>query len=173
MLLYDDCAIVEPVDAAGQPVVPGVAADKLLVTPLNRLTLPVIRYELTDQLTVLDEPASCGATFTRASVVAGRLDDQFLYAGGLIVHPHVFRTVLGRDPAVREYQVRQTGRGADVAVLATDAVDAGDLAGRIAERLARLGLAEPEVHVSRVEQLERSGSAAKLRRFVPLPASDA
>lgn len=173
MLLYDDCAIIEPVDGAGRPVPPGEQAHKLLVTPLNRMTLPVIRYEITDQLTVLDEPASCGATFTRTTEVVGRLDDQFVYPGALTVHPHVFRTVLGSDPEVREYQVRQTGRGAEISVMASDAVDEVALSGRIEGRLARLGLADPEVRVTRVEQLERSGSAAKLRRFVPLAASDA
>jgi hypothetical protein len=47
----------------------------------------------------------------------------FHYPGEVVVHPHVFRSVLGRERDVLEYQVRQTAAGADVLVVAasTDA----------------------------------------------------
>ena len=72
----------------------------------------MIRYEITDQLTAIDEPATCGSNFTRISLVEGRLDDYFIYDKDIEVHPHSFRTVLGQYKDVHEYQVQQTPDGA-------------------------------------------------------------
>jgi len=168
MLLYDDFTIVEPVDAGGRPVSPGEPADKLLVTPLYRRALPVIRYELTDQLTVMGDAASCGTSFTRTTNVVGRLDDQFVYATGATVHPHVFRTELGRQPRISEYQVVQTEAGAEVRVVTVADIDADELSRRLAGRLERLGLPGSVVRVVRTEALERPRGSGKLQRFVPL-----
>ncbi|HSC26463.1 MAG TPA: hypothetical protein VLD67_04260 [Vicinamibacterales bacterium] len=170
MLLNDDLAIVEPVDASGQPVSPGRQADKLFVTPLYQRALPVIRYELTDQLTVLDEPASCGSSFTRTSNVVGRLDDHFAY-DGIAVHPHVFRTVLGRERAISEYQVAQTPHGAVIRIVALGHVDRSGLQQSLCEHLARLGLQEPDISVQQVASIERAKDSSKLKRFLPLSAA--
>lgn len=171
MLLLDDLQVVEPVDAEGRPVPPGQRADKVLVTPLRSRVLPLIRYEITDQLTVLDEPAACGSSFTRVSNVEGRLDEGFVYEGDVAVHPHVFRTVMGRHRAITEYQVAQTERGATVRVVL--ATGAGDLdRNRIIQELRDLltpqGLRDAAITVDVVVEIPRSVNSQKLRRFVPL-----
>src|SRR5205823_1357780 len=51
--LSEDLMIVEPVDEHDQPVPPGQRAAKLLLTNLYNTALPLIRYELTDELMVL------------------------------------------------------------------------------------------------------------------------
>lgn len=163
--LSDDLAIVELVDDAGRPVPTGVRSDKILMTNLYNLALPLIRYEITDELTAVNEPCPCGSAFRRVGDPHGRLDDTFRYDNGVVVHPHVFRSPLSRYRPVVEYQVRQTARGAAVAVRATDVVDSEALAAEIAAGLARLGLAEPEVTVAIVDHLERQYSG-KLKRFV-------
>lgn len=168
MLLYDDLLIIEPVDADGRAVPPGTRCAKLFVTPLYRTALPLVRYELTDQLTVLDQPTSCGSAFTRATNVVGRLEEEFVYRGGPSVHPHVFGDLLGRYPTFRSFQVEQTPRGADVRIIASTDIDAHSIRRDLEERLARLGLADPEVRVQRVTELPRRGAASKLSRFLPL-----
>jgi phenylacetate-CoA ligase len=165
--LSDDLAIVELVDAAGRPVPTGVRSDKIFVTNLYNHALPLIRYEITDELTSVDQPCPCGSAFQRVGDPHGRLDDSFRFDGGVHVHPHVFRSPLGRCRSVVAYQVRQTARGAAIAVRVTGAFDGDALAAEIAAGLARLGLAEPEVTVTIVDQLERQYSG-KLKRFVPL-----
>ena len=62
MHLNDDTLIVEPVDDTGRPVGVGERAAKVYLTSLFNLTLPLIRYELTDEVTFLDEPCVCGCT---------------------------------------------------------------------------------------------------------------
>ena len=58
MHLPDDLVIIEPVDRDGNVVAPGRSADKILLTNLYNRTQPLIRYEITDAMTVLPEPAN-------------------------------------------------------------------------------------------------------------------
>ncbi len=160
--LMEAVAVYEPVDAP---------AAKLLVTNVINDVLPLIRYELTDEVTFLAEPNPGPWTGRRIAGIQGRLDDSFTYASGVEVHSHVFRSALGRLPEVAEYQVRQAPRGAAIAVrLAEDAMDV-DLAPvqrELVAALTRLGLAEPEVVLTPVAHIDRQPGTGKLRRYVPL-----
>ena len=80
----------------------------------------------------------------------GRLDDVFVYPDGQVVHPHVFGSLLRRDPGIVEYQVRQTPAGAEILVVGAPA--------------------GPAVEVAVVGQLERQ-AAGKVRRFLPQPVA--
>jgi phenylacetate-coenzyme A ligase PaaK-like adenylate-forming protein len=164
--LSEDLMIVEPVDEAGNPVAPGERAAKLLLTNLYNHALPLIRYELTDEVLVLPEPCRCGAAHRCVADLQGRLDDTFAY-GSRAVHPHVFRSHLGRRAGIVEYQVRQTERGADIALRCTGPVDLDALRGELEEALIRLGLHGPEIRLQTVDRLERQ-IVGKLKRFVPL-----
>jgi phenylacetate-coenzyme A ligase PaaK-like adenylate-forming protein len=98
------------VDADNRPVDQGVRARKLLVTNVINHAMPLIRYELTDEITVLDESNPDPWTGRRIADIEGRSDDIFTY-DGVEVHPYVFRSVIGRHRDVLEYQVRQTATG--------------------------------------------------------------
>jgi phenylacetate-CoA ligase len=166
--LGEDQVIIEPVDADGRPVPPGVPSDKIYLTNLYNHTLPLIRYEITDQVNVLPERCPCGSVHRLIDDIQGRLDDVFRYRGR-VVHPHVFRSALGRRATIVEYQVRQSLRGAEIDVRCCGPLDIGSLQRDIVHALGRVGLTNPEVRVSTVERIER-GVAGKLRRFVPLSA---
>jgi phenylacetate-CoA ligase len=163
----EDQLIVEPVDLAGRPVPPGERSAKVYLTNLYNPVLPLIRYEITDEVTVLPEPCPCGSAHRRIADVQGRLDDVFNYQD-LQVHPHLFRTALSCETDVVEYQVRQTPAGAAIAVRCTAPVSLDGLRDRVAAALARAGLDRPEVKVQIVDRLERPGGVAKLKRFLPL-----
>jgi phenylacetate-coenzyme A ligase PaaK-like adenylate-forming protein len=165
--LSDDLAIFEPVDTAGRPVAPGICSDKLYVTNLFNYTMPLIRYEVTDQLRSLDGPCPCGSAHQLIADPQGRQDDCFRYCD-LTVNAHVFRSVLGRQRNIVEYQVRQTASGADVAVRCTRPVNCAEIAAEIARDLKTLGMDSPEITVVPVERLERHERSGKLKRFIPL-----
>jgi phenylacetate-coenzyme A ligase PaaK-like adenylate-forming protein len=38
---------------------------------------PLIRYDLTDELRILDEPCPCGSAFRRVEDIEGRNDELF------------------------------------------------------------------------------------------------
>lgn len=165
--LPDDLCIFEPIDAGGQPVGPGVLSHRVLVTNLYNHTQPLIRYEVTDQVTLIDGTCPCGSSFRRIEDPQGRLDDTFAYTNDLSVHPHLFRSALGH-PEIIEYQVRQTQRGAEICIVAAATLDVGALQTKIAAALAKLGLPDPRVAIELVAALPRQASG-KLKRFVPLP----
>ena len=165
--LPDDLCIFEPVDENGRAVRPGVLSHRVLVTILYNHTQPLIRYEVTDQVTVIDGACPCGSGFRRIEDPQGRLDDTFRYEGGLDVHPHLFRSTLSQQPAVLEYEVRQTRRGATMSIVATAPIDREAIRAKIADALAALGLADPQVVIETVPELPRQASG-KLKRFVPL-----
>ncbi|HJY00220.1 MAG TPA: hypothetical protein VJ351_05330 [Streptosporangiaceae bacterium] len=158
-----DTCLAECVDDDGRPVPDGVASAKVLVTNLHNLTQPLIRYELTDRFTPAANPAG---GFLRASV-DGRADDLFRYPAAS-VHPFVIGTSLLRAPAVREFQVRQTERGADLAVVTDGDLDVAALTADVRDSLRRAGLPGPQVTLRQVEALDRDPLTGKARRFIPL-----
>ena len=165
--LNEDVAIVERVDAAGAPVADDEPAEKVIVTGLVNLTLPFIRYEITDAVNLIDEPCPCGSPFRLIADVQGRLDDDFRY-GDVLVPAVSFRHALGADPHIEEYQVVQTPHGADVRLVATGHVATDPIAREIEDALGRAGVAGPRVDVCVVPALERNARTGKLKRFVPL-----
>jgi len=165
LYLNEDLLLVEVVDADERPVPPGVAGDHLLVTSLHQRTTPLIRYRIDDRVVIDPEPGRYGA-YRRLASIDGRSDDVFHYAGAA-VHPHVFRTAIGRHLGVRDYEVRQTQRGAVVRVVeGPGSIDTAALGSEIADGLRNAGVQAPEVDVAVVETLSRT-AVGKRRRFIP------
>lgn len=165
--LSDDVLIIEPVDEDDHPVSIGRRASKVLLTSLYNPALPLIRYELTDEITMLDARCPCGSEHRLIADPQGRLDDSFNYAG-TVVHPHVFRSVLGSQAGIIEYQVRQTEHGAQIAIRGD--ADADELETELRRALNRLNLQSPELTIAVDAPIERQDTG-KIRRFVPLPAA--
>ena len=167
--LSDDLLIIEPVDTEGHLVPAGTRSAKVLVTNLfNPTPLPLIRYEITDELTLLPGRCPCGSAHQLVADIQGRLDDSFVYPGVGSIHPHVFRSRLSRERYVVEYQVRQTARGAQIHICCNGPVDFATLRDACISDLRSAGLENPDVEISRVEHIERQ-RIGKLKRFVPLP----
>jgi phenylacetate-CoA ligase len=168
MHMTDDLIITEFVDDKDQPTRNPDAIDRVLVTSLFGRTLPLIRYELTDIPVPDDKPCSCGAHFPLVSGVRGRADDIFVYSGGIKIHPLVFRTPLGQNPDIAEYQVRQTEDGAEIGVVTTGPLDVASLRRELVAGLAQAGLDNPRIGIALVDKLERHEETGKLKRFIPL-----
>jgi phenylacetate-CoA ligase len=165
MHLSDDLVIVEAVDDHGDPVPAGVRSHKVYVTNLFNPLLPLIRYEISDEVTLLDGPCACGSVHQRIADIEGRNDDTFVYAGGVSVHPHLFRSILGREPAISEYQVQQTPAGAEIVVCAEGPFDVDGLTRKLGDALAGAGCPEPAVTLTVVESIPRLATG-KLKRFL-------
>jgi len=160
----DNC-LAECVDEDGRPVADGVPSAKVLITNLHNLTQPLIRYELTDCFT----PAGTSPGGALRAGVEGRSDDVFRYREAS-VHPFVLGAPLLHAPAVREYQIRQTERGADIAAVVDGDFDPAAVTAAVERCLREAGVARPQVGVRRVRILDRDPMTSKIRRFVPLPA---
>jgi phenylacetate-coenzyme A ligase PaaK-like adenylate-forming protein len=161
----DNC-IVELVDHDGNPVKDGVPSAKALVTNLHNFTQPLIRYELTDQFTA--QPSDPENGHLRATV-DGRADTIFRY-GSIELIPFAIRSALATTSAICEYQIRQTDRGLEVAIVPDGGLDVHTIAARLKDALRAAGLADPEVTVRSVDAIERHVETGKTRRFIPLSA---
>jgi phenylacetate-CoA ligase len=159
-----DACIVELVDANNQPVPEGVPSAKALITNLHNRTQPLIRYELTDRF--IRYPSDPRTGSVRATV-EGRADDVFHYAD-IAIDPLVIRTVMVRTQGALEYQVRQTERGIDIAIIAEGELNPTVVAAALAQSLNAAGLPDPEVRVREVTDVARHPETGKARRFIPL-----
>lgn len=168
IVLADDLAVVELVDAADRPVPPGVPSHSVLVTSLINHAQPMIRYRMEDRMVAL--PAVGGAPWTVVRV-EGRSDDVLRF-GERSLHPHVVRSVMARRREVAEYRVRQALDGLDVDIVwDADPLHAGgtdDLVEVLAAAVASSGLPGLAVRVHETGALPRDPATGKARRFVPL-----
>jgi phenylacetate-coenzyme A ligase PaaK-like adenylate-forming protein len=167
MTLSDDLLIIEPVDRDGRPVPAGVRSSEIYLTNLFNHAMPLIRYRLSDEVTVVDEPCPYGSGHRLIADVKGRQEDSLLYDGGVEVHPYVFWAPLGRERSIIEYQVHQTPRGAEVFVRCQGELHRRSLCREIEELLANAGLESPVVEVREVEEIQAS-PGGKVQRFVRL-----
>ena len=163
--ICSDEVILQRVDGDGSPVPPDEPAARTVATGLSNRTFPFVRYDLGDDITMLAEPCPCGSAFPRIAEVSGRRDDDFSY-GPHTVPASAFRHVLGTDPAILEYQVRQTPHGVEVLVVSSSEVNT--LTADLTAAMRRYGLPNPQVRIRRLPSLDRHAASGKLKRFVPL-----
>ena len=174
--LADDSAVIELVDVENNPVSPGTRSAKMLVTTFANRLQPLIRYEITDEVTEAvfaadgsgvanERPGPWAGRWIHSPL--GRSDDWFTY-GNTVVHPHVFRSHLAAAPGISEYQVHQTRRGARLDVVAGGTVDTAAISAAIVGELTALGIEGARVEVQTVMSIERHPNSGKLRRFIPL-----
>jgi phenylacetate-CoA ligase len=163
--ICEDEVVLERVDEHGEPVGPDQPAARTLATGLANLTFPFIRYDLGDDVTLLPEPCECGSAFARVADIGGRHDDDFSY-GATAVPASAFRHVLGTDPRVSEYQVKQTPKGAEILVVGDP--DLGALTASLIASLRHYGLTTPAIDIKSVDRIVRHESTGKLKRFIAL-----
>lgn len=162
--LFEDGAIIEVVDEKGRPVPPGVAGDRILFTVFNRTTMPLIRYEISDVVRVVDEPCPCGRPFHVIEAVEGRAEDVLFFSkcdGGsepVAVHPNVFHQALELVPS-SGWQVLQDETGLTVRITG---LQNPSVCGEIEESLGRLlkeqGALVASLRAVQVDVLERGAS---------------
>jgi len=171
LCLNEDIAIIELVDDESRPIQPGERASRLYVTPLLHRALPLFRYEITDEVTLLAASGVDGLPVRRIDHVAGRVDEIFDYGDGVTIHPIVFRSPLTKRPEISAYQVRQTPVGAEIRIVARGELDLASLERDIEAGLRGGGVPRPQVRIEYTDAIARTENGQKLRRFVPVGAA--
>jgi phenylacetate-CoA ligase len=172
--LFEDQFIVEVVDENHRPVQPGQTADHLLLTSLINRTQPLIRYVISDLVTIRPEPCSCGRPYRLVAGIEGRSDDILRLSGSggaeIVVHPLVLRSPMAAVPGLREYRILHDERGLHVRVALRPGVGAGDTTAAIRQGLSdavtALGAAKPEVSIEVVERIEGGRDAVGKFRLI-------
>lgn len=165
--VFEDLCVYEVVDEANHAVPSGTPGARVLVTNLFNRTLPLIRYEITDLVTLDARPCSCGSPFARLTALEGRSDDILVLPGltreTVSLHPIHVRGVMSATPEVLEYQIVQRGRRIEASVRLRENGEPSlpeTLRAALEARLREHGAAA-EVVVDVVAHLAREGGAAK------------
>jgi phenylacetate-coenzyme A ligase PaaK-like adenylate-forming protein len=167
-----DWVILEPVDAAGEPVPPGEASHTTLLTNLANRVQPLIRYDLGDSVTMLPGACPCGSPLPGIRP-EGRCDEtlhmELPDGTARPLLPLVLATVVEEAQGVLRYQVLQAGPlrlklrieeapGYDRALVC------GEVLHRLRTYLSSQGLESTSLDLS--EERPRSDTAGgKLRQF--------
>jgi len=108
--LNADWVILEPVDARGRAVAPGLAGHTTLLTNLANHVQPLLRCDLGDRVALSPQRCACGSPLPVIEV-QGRVDDALLLrdAGGRAVRlvPLALTTVLEEHAQVYAFQIEQ------------------------------------------------------------------
>jgi phenylacetate-coenzyme A ligase PaaK-like adenylate-forming protein len=157
--VYEDLVIVEPVDADYRPVPHGVTGDRILVTVLFSRTLPLIRYEMSDEVRLDGRGCPCGRSFELLTKVEGRAEEVLHLPVGetmVAVHPNVFHVAL-EDAPVTGWQVVQRPDGLDVLLAGLPlGTDLRALRDRVMLGLAGAGVVGTPVNIIPVHEIQRT-----------------
>jgi phenylacetate-CoA ligase len=166
--ISEDLLIVEVVDAEDRPVAAGVPGHKVLVTNLVNRAQPLIRYELSDRVTL----AGARRLYTQIASVDGRTADTLhlpARGGGLMaLLPYRLAAPFAELPAVRQYQIVYHPDRLHVRLVLRPSDSARDVRARVhaalGDAIAAAGAIAPRIDVECVAELEREpGPAAKLK----------
>jgi phenylacetate-CoA ligase len=165
--IFESHVVLEVVDADGRPVADGHPGAKVLVTNLYNHAQPLIRYEVSDLVTVTSEACACGRTTRRITSIDGRADDimELLTLGGdpVPVHPNHFAEAIEAIAGVHAYQVTELKHGIQISAVApahgSDEI-AKAITAAIRQRLEPLEVAHTPLCVRIVEQIPRPDVAS-------------
>jgi len=170
MLLMSESIILEVLDPQGRPVKPGETGEAVM-TALESLAQPFIRYRTGDMVQLADEPCQEGRGLHVIEGVLGRTTDFVIRADGTIMHALAVIYVLRAVEGVAEFKIVQHSvRDIEVQVVPNahwQAVGGGEIVTGLRKRLG----GEIRVDLRLVEHIpaEASGKHRYVVSHVPLP----
>ena len=105
---YFYCEIVNP--ETGEPVPDGEWGE-LVVTPLAKQALPLLRYRTHDITRLIREKCPCGRTTTRMQKIAGRSDDMLIIRGVNVFPSQIESVLIGMKEIAPHYEIVVTRKG--------------------------------------------------------------
>jgi phenylacetate-CoA ligase len=174
MHMFNDNILLEAVDKENKRVPPGTSGAKVLITNLFLRTQPVIRYEVSDMVTVSDSRCACGRSWPLIQSISGRTNDMLWFRDAAnketIVHPSQLQHLIASTNGVSSYQIVQEADIVRVLVVIDKSPDGAtaavaELRKRLLQRLELLNVRCADVHVAAVDAIARElgpGGKAKL-----------
>ena len=169
MHICEDLVILEVVDAKNRPVPDGTQGAKMLATVLFNHTLPVIRYEFSDLITLSDGTCPCGRPFRRIQRIEGRAEEilRFRTGAGTIAEVHAARLWfhLVRVAGIRQYQFGALPDGIWIRLAVDGSCNRGNVESEAkaiaASALEDLAISGARIDIEFVETIDRVGGGAK------------
>ena len=170
-----DSCLLEPVSADGTPTPPGEYSDHTLITNLENLCQPLIRYRIDDSVRLVSKPCPCGRSLPVIEV-QGRSDDRFVFVDGIgreiVVPPIPVTLPLHKVDGLVQFQIIQDSvNSMKIVCVRRPDTNAEQLKSEVVHEV-RQGLTpfgcipSLDVTVQFVDSLQRSGSGQKLRQCI-------
>ena len=175
----EDLVLVEVVDEHDDAVPPGTPGAKVLITNLVNLAQPLIRYEISDAVTLAAGDNPAGRPYRRIAAIDGRtveiLHLPARNGGQAAVHPSVLGAAFTSSPEVHQYQFVFDGRVLQArVVLDPDApAELPDRLRRSLERaIAATGALPPPIDIRPVTALQREPGPGQKIMLVKIVGGD-
>lgn len=161
--LFEDLCIVEVVDENNQPVPDDSPGHKILFTNLYQYTQPIIRYEISDMMTVAANRCPCGRPFRRIIAMEGRNDDMLHLSGmngtPVSIPPYFFHSAMATLSDVIEYQVVQRKKEIIFKIVLRREARPEEAAAKVKERITKeftsYRVICPDIRLRIVDRIER------------------
>ncbi len=108
---------------------------RIVITNLNNLAMPLIRYEVGDLATLSKDSCSCGSNFPLIAEIAGRMNDMVTLPNGQKVSGFVLARAIEEHQAILKYRAVQTRAGNfEIDLIVADGAEAPE--SKLARRIA-------------------------------------
>ncbi len=109
--IWEDAYLVEIINPDTlESVAPGEMGE-LVITTLQRESMPIIRYRTKDLTSIIEGPCACGRTHSRITRITGRSDDMLILKGVNIFPMQVEAVLIGIAGVGRNYQITLESKG--------------------------------------------------------------
>jgi phenylacetate-coenzyme A ligase PaaK-like adenylate-forming protein len=164
----EDLLVFEAVDEDGHAVPPGTPSARVLLTTLFNGVLPLIRYEVSDVVTMADGSCPCGRPFARVASISGRRE-EYLWLRAIVgrdvrIHAGRLRSPLAGVEGLRQFQIVPAFDRLRLAVSVRDDARPEDVVAAAAATVRRaLRDVGADVYVTTevVGEIDRVGTGAK------------
>jgi len=169
--LFEDLVITEVVDERNRPVPAGVVGAKVLVTVLFSRTQPLIRYEMSDTISLSASRCECGRELGLVESIDGRSEDVLVLPAAqgttVSIHPNVFHGVLEPLP-VKQWQLEQTADALTLRLVPGESSVVPDtVVAALESALVGVGARSPRIDVEVVSAVTKTalGKAPLIKAF--------
>jgi len=109
--IFEDHFYIEIIDPETGEAMPDGERGELVITPLTKQALPLLRYKTGDITSITKEPCKCGRTMLRMESIVGRADDMLIISG-VNVYPSQIEHVIANSQGVTlNYQIIADKKG--------------------------------------------------------------
>jgi phenylacetate-CoA ligase len=103
--IWEDSYLAEIIDPATGQTVPEGSEGELVLTTLNRVGMPLIRYRTGDVTKFMPRDCPCGRVHRRMERISGRTDDMIILKGVNIFPMQVERVLMNIPEVGNNYQI--------------------------------------------------------------------
>ena len=103
--VFEDFFYPEIVDPDTLEVLPDGQEGELVLTTLQKMAMPMIRYRTRDLTSLVTEKCACGRTIRRISKISHRSDDMFIIRGVNVFPSQIETAILTEGKQLLQYQI--------------------------------------------------------------------